>query len=295
MGFLFASFSYQLAVFLCSSGQRWRCWRLLLIGVLLLHNCCSGIFPNVELSVPLSLQYILRYGIGFALGGCFPLYFYKAHGMVEFLFHLRFGVPVCYGLSFLVFFCEVLPLGGELDWVLRWGMLLPSLCTLSLFVVLGIGVYRKLSEREGMHLRMRLDELLLSVISVAPWALVALFVYWKVEPWVRMWWMNVGFLLAWLLMVARDIRQKVVELRLSSHVDLEQQLTFRDRCLGFGLSKREIEVAELLCAGLTYREIAEQLYISLHTVDNHVRHIFAKVEVKRKMELLAKLRPEGKD
>lgn len=261
----------------------------------MVYDGVVAIFPNEELSVPLSLQYILRYGIGFALGSCLPLYFYKAHGMSEFAFHLRFGVPVCYGLSFLVFFCVVLPLGGELELVLSWGMVLPGLCTLSLFAVLALAVYRKVQQREQLHLAGSLDELVLSCISVAPWSVVNLFIYWEMEPWWRLLLMNVGFLLAWGLTVARDIRHKLVELRLAKHVTVEQQLTFQDRCLVFGLTKREIEVAGLLCEGLTYKEIGEQLYISLHTVDNHVRHIFNKVEVNRKMELLVKLRAEGKD
>jgi pimeloyl-ACP methyl ester carboxylesterase/DNA-binding CsgD family transcriptional regulator len=44
-----------------------------------------------------------------------------------------------------------------------------------------------------------------------------------------------------------------------------------------GLSKRESEVAQLLARGLSNREIAERLYLSERTVDNHVHHILAKL------------------
>ncbi|WP_461791631.1 helix-turn-helix transcriptional regulator [Pedobacter sp.] len=288
---LLASFCYQLAVFLCSAGQGWRIWRLLLLGILLLYDTVVAIIPNEELSVSLPLQYIVRYGIGFALWGCLPLYFYKAHGMAEFTFHLRFGVPICYGLSFLVFFCAVLPLGGDLELVLFWGMILPFLCALSSFVVLALALYRQWLKRSHMHLAESLDEMALSCISVGPWVLATCCIFLEVEVGCRVLLMNVGFVLAWILTVARDVRRKLVELRLSRHATAEDQLTFQDRCAAHGLSKRETEVAELLCAGLTYREIGEQLYISLHTVDNHVRHIFTKTGVNRKMDLYAKLRP----
>jgi pimeloyl-ACP methyl ester carboxylesterase/DNA-binding CsgD family transcriptional regulator len=43
------------------------------------------------------------------------------------------------------------------------------------------------------------------------------------------------------------------------------------------LSKRENEVAQLLAHGLSNREIAERLYLSERTVDNHVSHILAKL------------------
>lgn len=290
---LFAGCFYQLAVFLYSPGQVWRIWQVLLWGVLMSYNVVSVIFPNEELPVPLSLQYIFRYGVGFLLGSCFPLYFYKAHGITEFAIHVRFGLPVCYGLPFLLFFVIMFPLGKDLELILYWVMALPVIYTYSLFGVLSLAVYRKFGEKGRLHFDGNLEELLLSCISVAPWLVASLFVYLKVDPWVELWCTNIGFLLVWLLIVARDVRRKVVELRLSVHHSVEQQLTFQDSCFAYGLSKREVEVAELLCAGLTYREIGEQLYISLHTVDNHVRHIFAKVEVNRKMDLLAKLRPDG--
>jgi pimeloyl-ACP methyl ester carboxylesterase/DNA-binding CsgD family transcriptional regulator len=43
------------------------------------------------------------------------------------------------------------------------------------------------------------------------------------------------------------------------------------------LSRRENEVARLLAGGLSNREIAERLYLSERTVDNHVHHILDKL------------------
>jgi DNA-binding CsgD family transcriptional regulator len=44
-----------------------------------------------------------------------------------------------------------------------------------------------------------------------------------------------------------------------------------------GLSKREVEVALLLSDGLSAVEIAEQLFISRHTVEKHLEHIYDKL------------------
>lgn len=44
-----------------------------------------------------------------------------------------------------------------------------------------------------------------------------------------------------------------------------------------GLSRRENEVAKLVAHGLSNREIAERLYLSERTVDNHVSHILTKL------------------
>lgn len=45
------------------------------------------------------------------------------------------------------------------------------------------------------------------------------------------------------------------------------------------LTKRELEVLELLTAGVTYRGVAQQLFISETTVKTHVNNIFQKLQV----------------
>ncbi|MCB9085063.1 MAG: helix-turn-helix transcriptional regulator [Bdellovibrionaceae bacterium] len=57
----------------------------------------------------------------------------------------------------------------------------------------------------------------------------------------------------------------------------------------FELSKREMEVAELVVQGLTNKEIAEKLFISASTLKTHLNNIYRKT----KGEFLAKWRQAG--
>ncbi len=50
------------------------------------------------------------------------------------------------------------------------------------------------------------------------------------------------------------------------------------------LSKREMEVLELMAAGLSNQEIANRLFVSLNTVKTHSSNIFEKLEVKRRTQ-----------
>ncbi|GAA3439925.1 helix-turn-helix domain-containing protein [Kutzneria kofuensis] len=56
------------------------------------------------------------------------------------------------------------------------------------------------------------------------------------------------------------------------------------------LSAREIEVAELLVGGMTYKQIGERLFISAKTVEHHVARIRQRLGSASRRELLARLR-----
>jgi LuxR family maltose regulon positive regulatory protein len=50
------------------------------------------------------------------------------------------------------------------------------------------------------------------------------------------------------------------------------------------LSERELDVLRLLSAGLSYREIAEELHISINTVKAHAKNIYSKLGVHGRMQ-----------
>jgi len=52
------------------------------------------------------------------------------------------------------------------------------------------------------------------------------------------------------------------------------------------LSDRELEIVELVAAGLTNEKIADRLEISKRTVDNHVSNILNKTHTNNRVELV---------
>ncbi len=56
-----------------------------------------------------------------------------------------------------------------------------------------------------------------------------------------------------------------------------------------GLSRRELEVADLVCEGLKNSEISKKLFISEYTVENHLRSIYEKLEVKNRTAMAHKV------
>lgn len=55
------------------------------------------------------------------------------------------------------------------------------------------------------------------------------------------------------------------------------------------LTKRELEIAKLVCKGYSSNEIAEELHLSVLTVSTHRKHILKKLNVRNPVELLHKL------
>jgi DNA-binding CsgD family transcriptional regulator len=51
------------------------------------------------------------------------------------------------------------------------------------------------------------------------------------------------------------------------------------------MTKSELTVAQLVATGLTNREVAERLFVSPHTVNTHLRQVFAKLEVNSRVDL----------
>jgi DNA-binding NarL/FixJ family response regulator len=60
-----------------------------------------------------------------------------------------------------------------------------------------------------------------------------------------------------------------------------------------GLSKRELEVLELLAQGRTTTQIASELFVSENTVKTHVRHILEKMEASNRAEAVSKASQMG--
>ena len=75
---------------------------------------------------------------------------------------------------------------------------------------------------------------------------------------------------------ARIIRQRLRALGARS-IPAGPHAATRER--PFGLTRRECEVLDLICAELTNAEIAAKLFISAKTVDHHVSAILAKLGV----------------
>lgn len=78
---------------------------------------------------------------------------------------------------------------------------------------------------------------------------------------------------------------------MNMHIAKKVLNMFRDQNVksnGYSLSEREKEILSLLVEGLSKKQIAEKIFLSHHTVDSHLRNIYAKLEVHSRSSAISK-------
>ncbi|RMH76625.1 MAG: DNA-binding response regulator [Calditrichaeota bacterium] len=70
----------------------------------------------------------------------------------------------------------------------------------------------------------------------------------------------------------------------------QEPLLDETKLKAYGISNRELEVLQLMAAGLSNQEIADRLFVSLHTVKTHCSNLYAKLGVKRRTQAIRKAR-----
>jgi LuxR family maltose regulon positive regulatory protein len=75
--------------------------------------------------------------------------------------------------------------------------------------------------------------------------------------------------------------------------EAQEPITHTSEPLPEPLTERELEVLRLMAAGLSNRQIAEQLVVSLGTAKSHIHHIFGKLDASSRTEAAARARDLG--
>ena len=93
-------------------------------------------------------------------------------------------------------------------------------------------------------------------------------------------------LLAFLLIPITKRENSILELTSAPVKPAEIEVICQEVSQEFALSEREAEILKLLAKGNTANGIANKLVISPHTVNTHIRHIYDKVGIHKRSELL---------
>lgn len=92
-----------------------------------------------------------------------------------------------------------------------------------------------------------------------------------------------GFGVSWIYTGAINKEYKKVKAVLSESKSAEAAIQGKLKTL----SRKEREVLHLILQGKSNQQICDELFISLSTLKSHINHIYHKMEVKRRQEIMA--------
>lgn len=285
---------------------------IFLLLLLIIYNVTGGLFPDPKLPGSFFLQNCIAYATGFITPCYFPYYVYKGFSLERMWFHAYRGVYFCLVLPYIIFVI-VFAITGNLEHAKNI-LIVPTLY--ALWVLYSLQKSIRYKYRNDFSSRQSRVEIVVLFFSLALWVGLPIIAYYDFNQSVEVTTTNSGFLLMMGLHLYRNVYRLRIEHRrlIESEEQLagyderlkqeleklsreKEQMSMEERfgknCELFQLTKREMEIARLICTGLTHKAIGETLFISEKTVGKHAQNIFEKVRVSNRMELCQKLDATG--
>jgi DNA-binding CsgD family transcriptional regulator len=291
-------FGYQFILYLSRPQEKTRKFYLILLTLLIAKNTASGLFPDPDItSIPLIIQYGITYGAGFVMASYFPYYFYRAYNLHSMKWHATKGIFYFLHIPFFSVFITEYLITKNIDSAINHGLYIPAVYGLFLGYSILKGIQARLREDIDKYAKY---ELMALFVAVIPYATLAFCAYFRISQVKEVILTNGGFTIITILFVRNSIKQsreeyeklqllnnyqktKNDELEDNANIIIEENMT------RYLLSERQKEVARLVLQGWKYREIGDNLFISLGTVEKHIEHIFKKTSVNNRKDLREKL------
>jgi DNA-binding CsgD family transcriptional regulator len=301
-------FFYLLIYRLARPDDKSTLRNLILIFLLLAYNFTGGLFPDEKLPGSYYLQLSVAYATGFITPCYFPYYVYHSFGLYRMRFHAYRGVFIFLVFPY-AFFVFLFVTSGNLG-IAKNLLIIPTLYALWVIISLVFAVRHKY-KNDFTSVDSK-EEITVTFLSLTPWLGLPIIDYFNWGQAIEAATTNSGFL----ALLGLQLKQHITQLRKerkrlieseeqlrnwNEHLQDEvskrtkelERLSAEERilqsCIKYQLTNREKEITLMICKGSSYRQIAEELFISERTVTTHVQHIFDKVKVSNKLELLNKM------
>ncbi|WP_149304607.1 MULTISPECIES: helix-turn-helix domain-containing protein [Flavobacteriaceae] len=264
--------------------------RFLYLGILfIVYNVTGGFLPIDNFPGPFILQYIITYSVAIALCVYIVYYLYKEYDIVVLKFNSSIkNLAFLASGSYVVLFLMPYFLTDSLD-AARFLFTIPISIIAFVFLII---FYRRISNPSNPNAFI-LRRNKLSMVSVASIALLPICTVIGDYQCITFTVMNLAFFAITAIEVDRYLyflenntrMYEVFALKKKQREEsVERKIIYED------LTRREIEVALSILSNLSYKKIAEELFIAESTVSKHASNIFKKTGVKNRREFLKRFR-----
>jgi len=276
---------YQVLFYLLNPMDKKQGYYLTLLFLFVTYNLCGGLFPDPHQSLPIVLQNLLAYGSGFAVACYIPFYFYKYYDLKALRFHAFYGVTLFLILPFIAFLVIEYIITGNIERSVQHAMIIPAIYAVYAIYFIFTAIRKKLKEDGQRDL-----DLMLFFIGVLPWMAMPYLSYFRGGQILEVSVTNTSFVIISFMFFYNNVKETrkkngILLKLLSTENSLSAEEKIDLNCDNFKLTNREKDVAVLICQGLKYKDIADQLFISERTVTKHSQNIFVKIGVSSRHDL----------
>lgn len=277
-------FPFQWISFLARKKDKSRLRLLWLTAIFLVYNVFSGLFPDVNLFIPVIIQNILAYVIGIVLAVYFMYYIYKEFDVLSFKFLSVRHVTIILSLTFLLLFLLPYVFSHDLVFSRHLFIIVPLILAFWFFYKMLkelTRIYRATNEHQE-HFRNRIYAANVGLLSICSLPILILF---GDHQTVEQLCVNTGYFVIIIAYVKNLIYESNLEYKLLEKLEVQnnsipqKQYHFKDRFNDLGLTKREEEIVKFILEGHNYKQIAQILNITEKTVSKHTSNIFKKIGV----------------
>jgi NarL family two-component system response regulator LiaR len=93
----------------------------------------------------------------------------------------------------------------------------------------------------------------------------------------------------WLALKLAKPKTETIVVEKTIYVDQSAGFILNEAALNeLNISRRELEVLQLMASGLSNQQIGERLFVSLNTIKTHAARLFEKLEVSRRTQAIEK-------
>lgn len=201
---------FQVIYFLERPGDKGRLQYLVLLVFLIAYNVCGGLFPDPMWLIPIALQTILAYLVGFTMSMYVVYYFYKVFDLQHLKFFATYGLVLFLFVPFLFLFIVPFLLTGDALLSSRLTVIIPFLYGVGFIYYTARALKRKFSEHknEGKAFEDPLYEhAIAAYISMVCWASLPVIVFFGDFQVLEHSVTNAGFLMMTIIYVRSSIKQ----------------------------------------------------------------------------------------
>jgi DNA-binding CsgD family transcriptional regulator len=212
--FELAMLFFQIIYFLERTDDKKRLMYLILLLFLITYNVCSGFFPDNRIPIPLTLQNILAYFVGFTMSMYVIYYFYKVFDLKQLKFFATYGLLFFLFLPFVILFVLPYLMTGDLELSRKLTVIIPFFYGLGFIYSATRGLivkFREHKKQADLTSEALYIHAIAAYISMLCWACLPVIVFFGDFQVVEHSVTNAGFLLMSIIYVRSSIQQARME------------------------------------------------------------------------------------